>query len=182
MPSAVVVHANTTRIPLAGETFSRREQELDPATNVWTVYFDPENTLPAGASDGLILNFYGWDPPTEPSVVAQAFVRRAGDSQIIFKFQAPDEVTHKPAFFIISKAMHLDRGYGYLNISKITSVGSAAYAVTFDRRFPGKDAAAIDQAIKQWLLTPEAHTVQNALGTLSMDTDWEPAARKPHQP
>jgi hypothetical protein len=176
----VIIHASTTRIPVAHYTFSRREHEFDPATKVWTVYFDPENGPPGSGSDGMILNFYGWDHSIDPQAIAQEWVRHAGEKQVIFKFQAPDDVTHQPAFFIVAEAMHLDRGYGYLDISKITSAGNGTYAVTYDRRFTGKDVDAIDKTMKEWLLTPEAHAVQKSIGTLSVDADWQQALTKSH--
>lgn len=179
-PALSHISAATAVITFSGETYSRQEKEYDSKTRVWTVYFDPSSAAPGSTGRGLIFNFYGWNPPSSPLAVAQAWVSQGGDLHTIFKFQAPDDVTKAPAYFIFSETMRISRGYGYANISKVTSIGAGAYAVTYNQRFPGTDPADIDRKIRAWLLTQEAKNIENAIGAVDVDPDWQTFLTQSH--
>ena len=101
---------------------------------------------PRLSDEELILSFYGWKPPTSPDVIARAFINPRENLHILAKFRAPDDITREPAYFIVSKTFYRGKTYGYINVSKITSVGSGTYTVTFDEaELSGTSAANIDE-------------------------------------
>ena len=174
------VSAIAQMLRFSGQNYDRKETKFDSATHVWTVYFDPEAGEPTNPDHGLIFNFYGWNANASARSVAEAWMNRTDGVRTIFKFQAPDEVTRLPAFFIVSETMHADRGYGYVNISKIASAGSGAYAVTYDRRFAGNTPAEVDGSVRAWLLTSEAKEVQKAIAGVGIEPDWQEALNHSH--
>lgn len=159
-------------------SYDRAETEFDASTHVWTVYFDPENVQPDLADRGLIINFYNWNPPSSAADIAQALGENRGSTTSIYKFQAPDEITKLPAYFIVSEAIHADRGYGYANISKVSPLGSGAYAVTYDQKISGKNALEIEMKIRNWLMTDEAKKIEKVIASVGVDRDWQDALTK----
>jgi hypothetical protein len=148
--------------------FGPKDEEFDPATRVWTAYFD----LTANGDDGLILNFYGWDPPSSPESIAQAFISPRKSFKVIWKFQAPDDVTKAPAFFIVSETDRSEKGYGYANLSKITSAETSAYTVTYTKKFPCKSADDLDTKVKAWLLSGQGRAINSELGWVGVSDEW----------
>jgi hypothetical protein len=81
--------------------------------------------------EDLILNFYGWPGPT-PDAIATAFARPRSDFRVIFGYGAPDDLTGAKAFFVVSQQFYSGETYGYVNISKISSVGSGTHTATLE--------------------------------------------------
>ena len=149
--------------------FGPRDEEFDPGSRVWTEYFDAS----ANGDDSLIFNFYGWEPPSSPESVAEAYIAPRKGLKIIWKFQAPDDVTKAPAFFIVSETDRSEKGYGYVNLSKITSAGTSAYTVTYTKKFPCKGADNLDTKVKAWLLSDESKAISSELGRVGVDSGWK---------
>jgi hypothetical protein len=152
-----------------GRDFGPKDEEFDPGTRVWTEYFDGS----ANGDDSLIFNFYGWEPPSSPESVAETFIAPRQGLKIIWKFQAPDDVTKAPAFFIVSETDRSEKGYGYVNLSKITSAGTSAYTVTYTKKFPCKNADSLDAKVKVWLLSDESKAIRSELGRVGADSGWK---------
>lgn len=154
------------------QDFGPKTEEYDSATHVWTVWFRKDGQ-PAQLSDAdLIFNFYGWPGPS-PDSVAKAYVRPRQYLHPIGQFQAPDELTKQPAFFIVSQTLYPDETYGYVNISKITSVGNGAYTVTLAKKITGGSAADIERKGKAWLLSDEGKMASRSVGNVGVDRSWQ---------
>ena len=153
--------------------FGPKTEEFDPKTKVLTIYFR-KNGEPAGLSEeDLILNFYGWKPPMSPEAIARAFISPRKSLHILGKFTAPDDLTRVPAYFIVSQTLYPGKTYGYVNISKITSVGSGTYTVTFDKRIAGTSAASIEESGRAWLISAKGKAISQAVGHVGVDPQWE---------
>ncbi len=175
----VRLSSQVTSINAPGGRLTRRETEFNPKTGVWSVFFDPEDSAPEAGDTGLILNFYGWNPASSAQEVAQRFVNRYG-SEVIFKFQAPDPDTKKPAYFLFFKDFRIEKGYGYADITKVAEVDGGAYAITFSRRLRGKNKEEIANAIRAWLLTPEGKAAESAVSNMTADASWREALKAQH--
>jgi hypothetical protein len=160
-------------LSLQNRDYGPKTEEFDPATKVWTIYFRKDGEPPALSDQGLIFNFYGWKPATSPEAIAQAFVSRRDNVQILGKFQAPDDVTKAPAYFIVSETVYPGQTFGYVNISKITSVGSGAYTVTFSKKIAGSTSADAAEKGKAWFLSDEGQKISHAIDRVGVDTAWE---------
>ena len=157
---------------VGNQDFGPKTQEFDPSTKVWTVWFRKDGEPPALSDEDLIFNFYGREPSSE--IIAQAFVSPRENLHIIAKFKAPDEVTKVPACFIISETLYPGEHYGYLNITKISSVErGGTYAVTLAKKFTGPSAASIDGKGRAWLLSEEGQTTNRAVDRVGVDPAWE---------
>jgi len=164
------VRSTTKALQFNHQTFTKNEEDFDPDTKVWSVFFDLKGAPPGTGEQGVIFNFYGWDPPVSPESIAEAYVDK---NPTILKFQAPDDVTKATAYFIYSENFHVDKHYGYANITKISSIGTSTYAVSYGRRIQGQDETEIDKNIKAWLLTDDAKGVEKSIGQIAIDKDWQ---------
>jgi hypothetical protein len=153
--------------------FGPRTEEFNPKTKVLTIWFRKNGEPPGLSDEDLILNFYGWKPPTSPDVIASSFISPRESLHILAKFTAPDDITREPAYFIVSKTFYRGKTYGYINVSKITSVGSGAYTVTFDNRIAGTSAANIEESGRAWLISARGKAIFQAVGHVGVDPQWE---------
>jgi hypothetical protein len=173
----VRLSSTVSSIETPGGRLTRRETEFNPKTGVWSVFFDPDGSLPEAGGTSLILNFYGWNPASSAEDVAQRFVQRYG-SAVIFRFQAPDSDTKKPAYFLLFEDIRTEKGYGYADITKVATVDNGAYAITLSRRIRGKDTEEIDKGIRAWLLTPEGKAATSAVSNMTVDATWRDALKQ----
>lgn len=154
------------------QDFGPRTEEYNSKTNVWTEWFRKDGQ-PAQLSDAdLIFNFYGWPGPS-PDIVANAFVRPRQDIHVIGQFEAPDDLTKAPAYFIVSQTLYSDETYGYVNISKITSVGNGTFTVTLAKKIAGSSTADIDRKGKAWILSDEGKAASRSIGNVGVDGSWQ---------
>ena len=134
------------------------------------MYFRRDGEPAATSEEELIFNFYGWEPAISPSSVAKAFVNRRDNVQILGKFEALDEVTKAPAYYIVSESLYPADREAYVNISKISSVGSGAYTVTFSKKITGPQ---LDEEGKAWYLSPEGQAISRAVSSVGVDSTWQ---------
>jgi hypothetical protein len=158
---------------LGNSDFGPRTEEFDPKTKVWTVRFTRDG-LPSSQSDeNLLINFYGWNPPVSPEDVANAYISPRENLHILGKFEAPDDITKTPAYFILSETLYPGEKYGYLNIAKITSVGSSTYTATFTKVIMGNSTKDIAEKGKAWYLSEEGTAFRDAVNRISVDASWK---------
>jgi hypothetical protein len=150
--------------------FVPRTEEFDPKTKVWTVRFRKDGEPEATAEQELIFNFYGWRNGPSAQSIATAFVRRRDNVQVLGSFEAPDDLTRLPAYIVVSETIYPGDSYGYVNISKISSVGSGAFTVTYTKKISGPDMARKGAA---WLLTPEGKAFMRTVEDVGVDPGWE---------
>jgi hypothetical protein len=150
--------------------YGPRTEEFDPETKVWTVHFRRDGDPPAFAEEELIFNFYGWKPATSPEAIAQRFINRRDNLRILGKYAAPDDVTKATAYFIVSETLYPGEPDGYVNISKISSVGTGAYTVTFSKKISGTN---VEEKGKAWFLSEEGQTISRAIDHVGVDPLWE---------
>jgi hypothetical protein len=153
--------------------FGPKTEELDPKTKVLTIWFRKNGEPPGLSDEDLILNFYGWKPPTSPEAIARAFINPRENLHILGKFTAPDDITRGPAYFIVSETLYPGETYGYVNITKISSVGSGTYAVTFAKRIAGTSTANIEERGRAWLISAEGKAISQAVDHVGVDPEWE---------
>lgn len=161
--------------------FGPKTEEFDPKTKVLTIWFRKNGDPPGLSDEDLILNFYGWKPPTSPDAIASAFINPRENLHIVAKFKAPDDITREPAYFIVSQTLYPGETYGYINISKITSVGSGTYTVTFDKRIAGTSPAKIEESGRAWLISARGKAISQAVGHVGVDPQWEEHFAQAHK-
>jgi hypothetical protein len=149
-----------------------RTEEYDHVTRVWTVWFRKDGEPGGLSEEDLILNFYGWPGPT-PDAIATAFARTRPDFRVIFGYGAPDDLTGAKAFFVVSQQFYPGETYGYVNISKISSVGSGTYTATLAEKIHGSSAEDIERKSKAWLNTAAGKATITALDKVGVDRLWE---------
>ncbi|MGC2161834.1 MAG: hypothetical protein WA634_08005 [Silvibacterium sp.] len=155
------------------QDFGPKTQEFDTKTKVWTVYFRKDGEPPELSDEDLIFNFYSWEPATSPEVIAEAFISPRENLHILGKFEAPDEITKAPAYFIVSETLYPGETYGYVNISKISSVGSGAYTVTLAKKITGASTASIEEKGKIWFISEEGKATTQLVDHVGVDPAWE---------
>jgi hypothetical protein len=153
--------------------FGPRTEEFDRETKVWTVWYRKDGETPALSEEDLIFNFYGWKPASSPEAVADAFTSPRENLLILGQFEAPDDITKAPAYFIVSETLYPGETYGYVNISKISSVGSGAYTVTFAKKITGTSTANIAEKGRVWFISEEGTAIFDVVGHVGIDPKWE---------
>jgi hypothetical protein len=160
----------STTISFNQREYGPKTEKFNPAPRVWTVRFSKDGKPPGQTEEELIFNFYGWKAATSPMQIAEAYIGRRDNVKILGKFQAPDDVTKLPAYFIVSETLYPGEPGGFVNISKITSVGTGTYAVTFSKTIDGNNPA---EKGKAWFLGAEGQAVAKAIGQVGVDESWE---------
>ena len=158
---------------LEDHDFGPKTEEFDPRARVWTVYFRKDGEPASLSDEDLIFNFYGWNPSTSPEGIAQALLKPRENLNIIWKFEAPDDLTKTPAYFFISETQYPGETFAYVNITKISSAGGGAYAVTLDKKITDTSFADIDKKCKAWLISEEGKASTTELGHIGADPAWE---------
>lgn len=181
--SLMLMHVSpVTEMLRVGEgDFGPKTVEFDRKTKVWTVWFRKDGQPPPLSEANLIFNFYGWKPATSAEAIANAFVHPREDLLVLGKFQAPDDVTKAPAYFIVSEGLYPEETYGWVNISKITSVGTGAYTVTFAKKITGTAVADISEKGKAWFVSQEGKAISGAVGQVGVDPGWKQYFAQAHK-
>jgi hypothetical protein len=161
--------------------FGPKTEEFDPETKIWTVRFAKDGEPTALSEEDLIFNFYGWKPATSPKVIANAFIRPRENLHILGRFEAPDEITKAPTYFIVSETLYPGETYGYVNISKISSVGSGAYTVTLAKKITGASASNIGEKGKAWYISAEGAALDRVVSHVGVDPGWEQYLAQAHK-
>ncbi len=60
-----------------------------------------------------------------------------------------------------------------MNVSKISSAGAGAYAVTFDKKIIGTSTAGIEEKCKAWLISEEGKAITHLMSQMAVDPTWE---------
>jgi hypothetical protein len=157
------------------KNFKHVSTEFDDDTKVWNSYYtlngqslsDPE------PEEEFILNFYLnsiWTNEVTPEKVADTFVK--GNNNIVgIPFIAPDEVTKNPAYFIICVTKR--EGYSYINMTKISSVKTSAFAITYSKKIIGSGIN-LENNISDLLIKDLSSNVGSAaaLGHINVNPSW----------
>jgi hypothetical protein len=164
---------STKSFPFLNHNYGPKSEEFNPKTQVWTVRFRSDGTDHPHATstppDELLINFYGWNPATDPRDYADRFVAPRPNLKLLGKFQAADPVTQATAFFIVSETVYPGEPDAFLDVTKITSIEGGAYAITFQHFVPGDNA---EQRGKDWYLSPEGQAAASAAGKIAVDPSW----------
>jgi hypothetical protein len=161
--------------------FGPKTEEFDRETKVWTVWFRKDGEPPALSDEDLIFNFYGWKPATSPEAIAKAFISPRENLYILGKLEAPDDITKAPAYFIVSETLYPGKTYGYVNVSKISSVGSGAYTVTFAKKITGTSTADIGEKGRVWFIGEEGKAITRVVDHVGIDPMWEQYLAQAHK-
>jgi hypothetical protein len=153
--------------------YGPKTQQFDSNTRVWTVYYTMDGQGPERPDEELVFNFYGWDTARSPSSVTEDLLHRTDNVQVMGNFATPDGVTMARAYVILSETMYPGEPYGYVNVTKITSVGSGAFAVTFSKKIPGNTKTEIDNRVKSWLLSEGGRTTETGIAAVGVNPEWQ---------
>jgi hypothetical protein len=173
------VGPTTEMLSLRGGDYGPKTEEYDSSTQVWTAFFRRNGEPPDLSNEDLIFNFYGWSPGTSSDKIAHRFLARHDNVQILGNMVAPDEVTKVPSYFIISETQFPGEPYVYLNISKISSVGTSAFTVTFSKKVAGSSSAGADQNARAWFVSEEGKSTMQEVGSVGVDAGWEEYLKGP---
>ena len=163
----------TQMLSFENATYGPRTEEFDHQSAVLTLFFRKDAEPPELSPQDLIFNFYGWQPRATPRAVAEAFLQPRENTTLLGKFEAPDESTKKPAYFLVSQTAYPEDKFAYVNLTKVAEADTGAFAVTFARKFTaGTIAEAMAQG-KAWLLSPQGQAAASALGRVAVGDGWQ---------
>ena len=157
-------------LSIQGSNYGPRTEEFNPKTRVWTVRFRADGEPLATTEKELIFNFYGWGSGPTAKAIAEAFVSRRDNVHVLGNFEAPDDITKAPAYFIVSETLYPGESDGYVNISKVSSVGDGAYTVTFSKKISGTN---VEQSGRAWFLGEEGQGISRAISHVGVDPGWQ---------
>jgi hypothetical protein len=165
---------------LEAKDFGPQKIEFTKDTGVLSSYFVLNGQGLEKPDEELIFNFYLQDVWANGAVSAEHVAQVVADSygqsntsQVINKFTAPDTITKNPDFFIFSDVLYPNDGYGYLYITKISSLQNSVSSVTYSRKFTAS-AANLQGDINNWLLQDlklnDGYSKQ--IDNIGVDTSW----------
>ncbi|MFH1182740.1 MAG: hypothetical protein V1690_00565 [Candidatus Moraniibacteriota bacterium] len=141
-----------SKIEFAGEEFSPPTRNVYEETGVRSVFYPLSGQKAGEADEEIVFNFYLqgiWGKKLFTSRdVANVIADSEGvnNTHIIYKFEAPDEISKKPAFFFFTSYTP-DKNTGYINMTKITQIGDDVYSITFSKKILDTE---MEQNFEDW--------------------------------
>ncbi len=150
-----------------------KELAFDSNTKVWNCFYTLNKQGIDTPEEVIILNFFIenlWADTFTTEYVAKLFVDK-NEKVIGFPFTAPDGVTGKPAFFIIS--LRQNSGGFYLDITKISSIKNSVFSITYSKEVQKGDTELkmnVDKLVLQDLGSGTGAT--EMIGNTGIDESW----------
>ncbi len=171
----------TQMLRFEGKDFGPQMTNFTKSTGVWSSFFVMNNQNSDNPDEELIFNFYlkniwktGMISSEEVAQVVANSYGQSNTSEVIYKFTAPDTITKNPDFFIFSDIIYPDQGYGYLYITKISSLQDSVFSVTYSKKFTGASTDLIKKDITDWLAQDlkldNGYTKE--IGNIEVDPSW----------
>ena len=160
--------------------FGPQKTEFTKDTGVLSSYFTLNGQGLENPDEELIFNFYLQDVWAKGAISAEHVAQVVADSygqsdtsQVIYKFTAPDTATKKPDFFIFSDITYPDQGYGYLYVTKISSLQNSVFSATYSKKFTA-NTANLQNDINNWLAQDLKLTdgYSKEIGNIGVDSSW----------
>lgn len=148
----------------------------DLYTGVRSVYYPLLGQKTVEADEEVILNFYIQGVWADEVFTARDFANQFVNGSendgdyILDHFEAPDPVTKEPAFYIVSYAIYPDLEYGYVFLSKITSIKNDVYSVLLSKKFVGTEMD-LKNKMTEWL-EKEGDYYQTVVADIKPDNSW----------
>lgn len=163
-----------------GKDFGPQKIDFTKDTGVLSSYFTLNGQGLENPDEELIFNFYLQNVWANGAIsaehVAQVVAGSYGrdiTSEVIYKFTAPDTVTKNPDFFIFSDITYPDQGYGYLYVTKISSLQNSVFSVTYAKKFTGSTEN-LRNDINNWLAQDLKLTdgYSKEIENINVDSSW----------
>lgn len=126
-------------IKFNGKEYGPPVSDVDEDSEVRSVYYPLSGQQSGEDDEEIIFNFYIQDvwgeEPFTTSDVAQIIADSDGqnNNHILYKFQAPDPINKKPAFYFYTNYIP-DENTLFIVIAKVASVGRDVYSISFSRK------------------------------------------------
>jgi hypothetical protein len=168
-----------TMLRFNGESFGPETTQFDNGTDVWSTYFALNGESLSSPDEELIFNFYlqnVWATSTVTAEeVATTLVQNSAET-IDYKFTAPDSATKLPDYFVYSDITYPQQNYGYIYITKISTIQNSAFSVTYAKKITDS-AANLDSDINSWLLHELTAAKSNQgpieeVSNVAVDSSW----------
>lgn len=168
------------KLYFVGKDFGPQNLQFTNDTNVWSSYYTLGEQGLANPDEEIILNFYLHDVWTSKKFTAQSVAQNIADSfsqysnsTLINKFTAPDDITKKPAYFIISDTIHPDQNYAYVYIMKISSIENDVFSVAYSKKF-NDDASNLQSNINNWLTQDlgSSEGASSGIANIGVNANW----------
>jgi hypothetical protein len=161
-------------IRFVGKDFGPQTIEFSKDTKVWTAYYPLDGQGPADPDEELIFNFYLKNIWTNGSITAKDaadnYVQNS-NTDIIYKFTAPDTITKNAAYSIYSDKIYPQQNYAYIYVTKISSIQDSAFAVTYSKKITG-DGANLKDDVNNWLAQDLKGGASTEIGNVEVDPSW----------
>lgn len=165
---------------LEGKDFGPQKIEFTKDTGVLSSYFTLKGQGLENPDEELIFNFYLQNVWANGAISAEHVAQVVADSygqsntsEVIYKFTAPDTITKNPDFFIFSDITYPDQGYGYLYVTKISSLQNSVFSVTYSKKFSA-NTANLKNDINNWLAQDLKLTdgYSKEIENIGVDSSW----------
>jgi len=159
-----------------GEDFGPQIIQFGNDDKVWTAYYTLDGQDLQNPDEELIFNFYLQNIWANQVItakdIAATYVQNSGTS-IIYKFTAPDTITKNTAYFILSDVLYPQQNYAYAYITKISSIQSSAFAVTYSKKITGSGTN-LQKNINDWLAQDLGlkNGVSVEIGSVEVEPSW----------
>jgi curved DNA-binding protein CbpA len=166
---------NDEMLRFIGEDFGAQTVELDSNTNVWSAYYPVNGENLNNPDEELVFNFYlqnVWVPTPFTAQSVAIFLAKSEAGNIIYQFTAPDTITKQPDYFIYFDVTNPGQDYGYLYITKISSIQNSVFSVTYSKKFTG--SAGLESNMESWLAgdLKSSNGASATLSNVGVDSSW----------
>lgn len=168
------------KLYFVGKDFGPQNLQFTNDTNIWSSYYTLGEQGLANSDEEIILNFYLHDVWTSKKFTAQSVAQNIADSfsqynnsTLINKFTALDNITKKPAYFIVSDTVQPDQKYAYVYIMKVSSIENDVFSVTYSKRF-NDDAFNLQSDINNWLAQDlgSSEGASSEIANIGVNVNW----------
>lgn len=163
-----------------GKDFGPQVIEFDKDTKVWSSFFTLNGQSLDSPDEELIFNFYLQNVWASKKISAEQIATLISDnylqsdnSEVLFKFTAPDGATKNPDYIITSYIIYPDENYGYAYLTKVSSIKNDVFSIIYAKKFFG-DATNLRKDIKSWIVqdVESDNSFLKGTGNIGVDDSW----------
>jgi len=162
----------------AGKNFGSQHVEYTNDTGVWNSYYALNGQGIDNPDEELMLNFYLKGVWTNELFTAQSVAQLIADSyignpdaKVIKQFNALDDITKLPNYFIVSNTIY--DGYAYVYMMKISSFENNVFSAIYSKKFAG-DNINLENDINNWIINDVKLPggVSRSIADIGVDSSW----------
>jgi hypothetical protein len=159
-------------IRFVGNNYDFSEGDFDCQTRVGYVYYTLNGSTSDNPDGQIFIDYYFQGVYNDNPFTAEDVANNTSNGNFVVesRFEAPDPISKKPAYFLVASSVDQDGINGRVTIMKFADIGEDVYSAVFSKRINSKGMDSYE-AVEKWL-ADKVKTYGDALGNIGPDDSW----------